>query len=593
MRKYFVTKWVMITSALLIGLAAGYLISRSGSATLPANQFTPDSSPQIWTCSMHPQIRQPEPGKCPICGMDLIPVNALEEHPEKTVPFVLTMSAEAVALADVQTLRVDYAQPAHEIHMTGKIAADEQKLAVITANFSGRVEKLFVDFTGQPVQKGQKLATVYSPELITAQQELLEATRTKHLNPALYHAAREKLRLWKITENQIDAIETSAQVLTEFDIYTDIDGIVLTRKIARGNYISRGAVLFEIADLSSVWVFLDAYESDLAWVKLGDRVTFTVASLPAREFSSIIHFIDPQIDPQNRTAAVRAHASNRDMMLKPEMFVRAKLSARLPRQEKSVAIPRTALLWTGVRSVVYVRVPDSDTPAFEMREITLGPRAGDYYLVGEGLEPGEEIVVNGVFAVDAAAQLSGRFSMMNRHEKRPEEIPALFIEQLDNVTSAYLQLHRALVSSDLGKSKSSLNRIIDALAEVDMKLLKGQFHDDWMMLQPELSKTLTRARQAKDLESLRIDFSAISNLIIEINEKLGPSREPLYRAYCPMALNKQGAYWITAEQKIENPYYGASMLTCGEIKGRIVFTPTDKKSRQSPAPVHKHNSLTL
>ncbi len=588
MRKHFETKWVMITVALLIGLAAGYFISRAGSATGPADRFTPESSSQIWTCSMHPQIRQTEPGRCPICGMDLIPVGIHEEHPERTGPFVLTMSAEAAALADVHTTKVDYAQPEQEIHMSGKIAVDEQRLAAITAHFSGRIEKLFVDFTGQPVGKGQKLATVYSPELITAQQELLEAARTKHINPALYHAAREKLRLWKITENQIEAIETSSQVLTEFDIYTDMEGIVLSRKIARGDYISRGAVLFEIADLSSVWVLLDAYESDLAWITSGDRVTFTVASFPGREFSSTIHFIDPQVDPQSRTAAVRAHAANKNMMLKPEMFVRASLSARLPTKEKSVVIPRTALLWTGLRSVVYVRAPDSETPAFEMREIVLGPRAGDYYLVEEGLEPGEEVVVNGVFAVDAAAQLSGRFSMMNRPEKRPDEIPARFIEQLDAVTSAYLQLSEALISSDFEKSKSSLNRIIDALTEVDMRLLKGRFHDDWMMLQSELSKALTRARQAKDLESLRVDFSAISNLLIEINEKLGPSREPLYRAYCPMALSNQGAYWITTEQKIENPYYGDSMLTCGEIKGRITFVPADKKPRQSPAPVHKH-----
>lgn len=578
----------MITVALLIGLAAGYFISRAGSATGPADRFTPESSSQIWTCSMHPQIRQTEPGRCPICGMDLIPVGIHEEHPERTGPFVLTMSAEAAALADVHTTKVDYAQPEQEIHMSGKIAVDEQRLAAITAHFSGRIEKLFVDFTGQPVGKGQKLATVYSPELITAQQELLEAARTKHINPALYHAAREKLRLWKITENQIEAIETSSQVLTEFDIYTDMEGIVLSRKIARGDYISRGAVLFEIADLSSVWVLLDAYESDLAWITSGDRVTFTVASFPGREFSSTIHFIDPQVDPQSRTAAVRAHAANKNMMLKPEMFVRASLSARLPTKEKSVVIPRTALLWTGLRSVVYVRAPDSETPAFEMREIVLGPRAGDYYLVEEGLEPGEEVVVNGVFAVDAAAQLSGRFSMMNRPEKRPDEIPARFIEQLDAVTSVYLQLSEALISSDFEKSKSSLNRIIDALTEVDMRLLKDRFHDDWMMLQSELSKALTRARQAKDLESLRVDFSAISNLLIEINEKLGPSREPLYRAYCPMALSNQGAYWITTEQKIENPYYGDSMLTCGEIKGRITFVPADKKPRQSPAPVHKH-----
>jgi len=587
-KRYFDRKWVTIAVFLLIGLAAGYFISRIGSETPPATQFTSDSSPQVWTCAMHPQIRQPEPGKCPICGMDLIPVAVHEEQPERAEPFVLTLSAEAAALADVRTTKADYARPHHEIHMTGKIAVDEQRLAVITANFSGRIEKLFVDFTGQNVIKGQKLATVYSPELITSQQELLEAAKTKHINPALYDAAREKLRLWKITENQIEAIETSGQVLTEFDVYTDLGGVVLSRKIALGDYIGRGSVLFEIADLSSVWVLLDAYESDLAWLKLGDKVTFAVASRPAREFSSTIYFIDPRIDPQTRTAAVRAQASNKDMLLKPEMFVRAKLNVGLPVQEKAMVIPRSALLWTGIRSVVYVRVPESKTPAFEMREISLGPRAGDYYLVEEGLKPGEEVVVNGLFAVDAAAQLSGRFSMMNRPEQRPEEIPARFIQQLDAVTSAYLRLVQALVSSDFEKGRSALDGIIEALAEVDMKLLKGRYHDDWMMLHSELSKVLVSARQAKDLESLRIDFSSLSNLLIETNEKLGPSRDPLYKAYCPMAFNNQGAYWITTEQKIENPYYGSLMLTCGEIKGRITFSPDYKKPRPKPAPVHQH-----
>ncbi len=580
MRTYVKTKWVLITGVLLIGLAAGYFISRTGSGAPPATQFASGSSPQVWTCAMHPQIRQPEPGKCPICGMDLIPVTVHEEHSEKAEPFVLTMSAEAAALADVRTTKIDYAQPHHEIHMTGKIAVDEQRLAVITANFSGRIEKLFVDFTGQNVTKGQKLATVYSPELMTSQQELLEAAKTKHINPALYHAAREKLRLWKITENQIEAIESSGQVGTEFDIHADIGGVVLSRKIALGDYVSRGSVLFEIADLSSVWVLLDAYESDLAWLKLGDKVTFTVAPWPAREFSSTVYFIDPQIDPRTRTAAVRVQASNKNMLLKPEMFVRATLSARLPIKEKSLIIPRTSLLWTGIRSVVYVRVPDSKTPAFEMREISLGPRAGDHYFVEGGLEPGEEVVVNGVFAVDAAAQLSGRFSMMNRPEKRPEKIPARFVQQLDAVTSAYLQLLQALVRSDFEKGKASLDRIIEALAGVDMKLLEGHFHDDWMRLQSELSKVLVSARQAKDLESLRIDVSSLSNLLIETNEKLGPSREPLYKVYCPMAFNNQGAFWISTERKIENPYYGALMLTCGEIKGRITFSPDDTRPQK-------------
>lgn len=210
----------------------------------------------IWTCSMHPQIRQNEPGKCPICGMDLIPLTS-GNNAGSDSPFIHTMSPEAAALANIQTSRVSYTTPEYEVYLTGKITANEQKLASITANYSGRIEKLFVDFTGQTVNKGEKLATIYSPELVTAQRELIEASKNKQVNPSLYNAVREKLRLWRITEKQIDAIESGGEVMTELDVYADISGIVITRNVSRGDYVNRGSVLFEIADLSSIWVLLD------------------------------------------------------------------------------------------------------------------------------------------------------------------------------------------------------------------------------------------------------------------------------------------------------------------------------------------------
>lgn len=373
----------------------------------------------IYTCSMHPQIRQEGPGQCPLCGMDLTPVAPRKKESGPSDPYIHAMSAEAAALANVQTIRVDYAAPVHQISLSGKIAVNERNLSSITANFSGRIERLYIDYTGQQVKKGQKLATIYSPELITAQKELLEAARGKAANPVLYNAVREKLRLWKITDSQINAIEAAGETTPQLDIFSEVSGTVLNRGFASGDFISKGSVLFEIADLSRVWVMLDAYESDLAWVRVGEKITFTVASLPGREFSSTVAFVDPLVNPGTRTASVRAEVANPGLVLKPDMFVKATVSAITADRENTLRIPKSAVLWTGERSVVYVDVSTvdvstDDNPAFEMREITLGARSGDHYIVASGLRPGEKVVVNGVFAIDAAAQLSGNYSMMNR-----------------------------------------------------------------------------------------------------------------------------------------------------------------------------------
>ena len=198
--------------------------------------------------------------------MDLIPLSSDISNSESD-PYIFTMSSEAAALANINTQKVRLITSGHEVSLSGKITVNEQRISVITANYPGRVENLYIDFTGQSIRKGDKLATIYSPELITAQKELKEAVRFKETNPALYIAAREKLRLWKIGENQIDQIESSNKIITEFDVYADQSGVVMARNIARGDYVNRGSVLFEITDLSTLWVLMDAYESDLPFIK--------------------------------------------------------------------------------------------------------------------------------------------------------------------------------------------------------------------------------------------------------------------------------------------------------------------------------------
>ena len=367
----------------------------------------------VWTCSMHPQIRQDKPGKCPICGMDLIPLkkNVISGGDAVSDPDAIRLSDEAMALADVQTTRVSRSNPVKQVRLYGKIIPDERSLQSQTAYVGGRIERLDIEFTGETVRAGQTLATLYSPELFTAQQELLEAVRMQQ--PALVQAAREKLRLWNLTDAQIDAIQYSGQASPMVEIKSNTNGIVIAKRVNRGDYVSQGSILFDIANLSRA--MFDAFEVDLPFLAKGDRVEFTLSAFPGKTYSGRISFIDPILNATTRTARVRVDVANPTLEMKPEMYATAQVAAPLKGYKDRIVVPQTAVLWTGKRAVVYVRLPDTDTPTFRMREVTLGPALGGAYVVLDGLSDGEEIVTNGVFSIDASAQLEGKRSMMNEN----------------------------------------------------------------------------------------------------------------------------------------------------------------------------------
>jgi Cu(I)/Ag(I) efflux system membrane fusion protein len=406
----------LVSGILIAGLVIGFMIgrpSRHHEEETPVNQQISQSSTRIWTCSMHPQIRLDHPGKCPICGMDLIPLQDFAASDSTKSSNEILMTDDAIKLADIQTMMVKKAYPIKEIDLLGKVKSDERNIAELTARFGGRIEKLYVNFTGQDVKKGEKLVTIYSPVLVTAQKELLEAQEYKLSNPELYLAARNKLRLWDLTDEQIDNIEQKGEVQSYFDVLSPIAGTVTRRDVSRGDYVKEGSPLFQVTDLTNIWIMFEAYESDLPWIKTGDDVRFTVESFPGKKFNGRINFIDPVIDPKTRIAQARVEVRNPGLLLKPEMFVNGVVNSTIAGNKKNLMVPKTAVLWTGKRAVVYVKVPDRDQPSFKYREITLGPAAGDFYVVDNGLLEGEEIAVNGVFKIDAAAQLAGKPSMMN------------------------------------------------------------------------------------------------------------------------------------------------------------------------------------
>ena len=417
-------KILLISITLVGGIFIGWLFFHSSKKSEERiNTSTEVTQGTIWTCSMHPQIRMDKPGKCPICGMDLIPL--VQNNSTQIDPDAIQLTKEAAQLANVLTSVVTKQKPIKEIRLYGKVQADERLIQSQVAHVSGRIEQLSVNFTGESVSEGQILANIYSPELITAQQELLEAAKTKVSQPAIYEAAKERLHQWKLTDNQIESIESSGTTRSTVDVISNTNGIVISRLVNAGDYVSQGTALFKIADLSRVWVLFDAYESDLQFLNTGEKVSFTLQALPGVDYTGNIIFIDPVIDPVTRIAKVRVETGNQSGRLKPEMFATGIVSSTLSDYSNNIVIPKSAVLWTGKRSVVYVKQPDSEEPVFKIREIGLGPMLGESYVITDGLSEGEEIVTSGTFSVDAAAQLAGKPSMMNPKGGTTSSMPGM------------------------------------------------------------------------------------------------------------------------------------------------------------------------
>ncbi len=410
--------------SLLAGFVTGkYFSGFSDAITNEPSGQKLERKNQRWTCSMHPQIDLPQPGTCPICGMDLIPKSG-DEEPDSGL---VELSEAELTLAGIRTMRVkkgsDTSDPnGFPVSFPGSIEVNTDKIFVQTAHFGGRIEKLFFQSEGAYIKKGSIIALLYSPELVTAQNELLEAYYIKNEQPELYNAVRNKLKNWKLTEAQINRVENTKKVILNFPMYADQSGYIRKVSVQNGQHVREGTPMFELADLSEVWGVFEVYEPDLQNIRVGDEVNISVHALPGKTFRSKVFFISPELHPSSKTAIVRTRLNNSGGLLKPGMLISARLLKKTHKTEK-IVIPKSAVLWTGKRSVVYVKT-SPDKPVFEMREIELGQSFADSYEVLSGLNEGDEIVVHGTFVVDASAQLQGKKSMMNKNpsDKAPKSM---------------------------------------------------------------------------------------------------------------------------------------------------------------------------
>ena len=399
---------------LLAGILLGWLIFGNSSAKQNGNEG--EEGGTIYVCSMHPNIKSTDPkATCPLCGMDLTPMgdtggSAIDEN-------AVMFSQEAAALAGIETMEVSSGMANSEIRIFGKVQPSTRMQQTQSAYVAGRIEQLMVAAVGDKVRKGQTLATIYSPELYAISQELCAALSYEGAQrKVLVTAAEEKLRLLNVTEEQIREIEESGKPSPYVQLKANTSGTVTSLNVAPGAYVNQGQPMLVISDLTKVWGVFEAYERDLAFIRVGQEIQFKADAMPGEIFKARISYIDPLLDGRSRTADVRIDLANGSGRFKPEMLLTGIIEANLQQYNDEVIIPKSAVMWTGPRSVVYVLDETEELPTFVIRQVTLGPAIGDSYVITDGLAEGEIIAVNGTFVIDSAAQLQGRKSMMTQGE---------------------------------------------------------------------------------------------------------------------------------------------------------------------------------
>ena len=652
--------WVVRVLLAAIGLVAifsfGLWYGRVSAGAGPEPHAAPPQaaggdSVRYWTCSMHPQVKLPKAGQCPICFMDLIPVRAGEG--DATAP-ELELSDRARVLAAVQTSPVERRQLRHEVRMVGKVAADETRITYISSYIAGRLDRLFVNYTGIFVRKGDHLAEIYSPDLLVAQKEFvlaLAATEHARQQPVetraagetagmLLDAARRKLELWGVPRDEIERLTRTRQPSDRVRIDAPDEGWVLDRQGYEGMYVETGTRLFTLADLRSVWVLLDAYELDVGFVRYGQAVEFETEAFPGQVFHGQVSYIDPILNEATRTVKVRVTMPNPDMKLRPQMFVRARLKVRLgaagqpvdnalagkwvcymhpevvkdgpgkcdvcgmdlvtaeslgyadtmQRDDRALAVPQTAVLLTGTRAVVYVERKEGGRILYEGRVVRLGPRAGEYYIVDEGLREGERVVTRGALVIDSALQIQAKPSMMQPAEaaatqpatspvaeapKAPAEEPsravagAMYHQHAAPVIQAYLDLVAALAADDAEQAVRSLSALRKAIGGAVPHGLEGDAAATFKEHVAEIAAAIPKAAKPT-IDQLRKGLPSLSAAMERYLRAFGHNRpSPLYRLHCPMAFDNKGADWLQAEKRVSNPYFGKSMLRCGEVRAAI------------------------
>jgi membrane fusion protein, copper/silver efflux system len=378
-----------------------------------------------YTCPMHPQIHLDKPGVCPICGMELVKASNSRKMESSSDTPMIPLNERDQILANVSTVVVAYEPIDHTVRSFGTLEIPDPNKTVISARFSGRIEKLHVNAVGSRIKKGQPLFDVYSPDIIQAENEYLQTlTSSSSTREKFLAISKSKMLLLGLIEEQIRGIETQGTVPLVATYYSPASGIIMDKKIVEGVYVSEGMALYDVSDISTLWNIAELYESDAVHIRAGERAALSTANYPNQTFAATVSLIYPVVNAQSRTVKVRLTVNNADERLKPNMYTETLFERK---KGKALTVPVSAVLLTGKRNLVYVKAGHDNH--FEAREIGIGARFNGKYEVTSGLMEGEEVVSEGGYLIDSESQLKTGGGSGHQHggtatsDSKPKEMP--------------------------------------------------------------------------------------------------------------------------------------------------------------------------
>jgi Cu(I)/Ag(I) efflux system membrane fusion protein len=531
------------------------------------------SDGKIYSCSMHPQIRSNKPGKCPICGMELAPIGTGQAPSDGSI----MLSSNVINVLHVQTEPVRRGTLLKTLRVAGTIDDDATRHRFVSAYVDGRIDKLFVNYTGAEVVQGQPLATFYSPMLLAAEQEyaLLLAQKTNAASvddqERLIAVAEQRLRRLGLTTEQIKDLAAKRSTNVHTQIVAPVSGTVVQRFVYEGQYVKEGEKLFEIADFSTMWFQFDAYERDLAWFKPGEIVEITTPSVPGKVYRAPITFIDPNLNEMTRSAKVRVTVENplikvddgqrRELLHKTYGEGSVKVEA-----PGVLLIPRSAVLSPGNRPVVYV---EKSPGLYDQRPVKLGRVGDEHWEVLEGLTEAEQIVTSGNMLIDAQAQLDQGGSSPSLQPATPD-----FTEHQQKAVGDLITLEHNLSAALAADNVQQFNSIASGAGAI-VERLATTFADapEWKDMVAKI-KASSQFKPASDLKDARRTFQPFAAVVVEVARRARqqPAFANVRLFRCPMTDQAypgapKTAMWVQTNAPLRNPFFGSEMIDCGtEVK---------------------------
>lgn len=553
-----------------------------------AHNHSAETPATKYTCPMHPGVIQDGSGKCPICGMDLVLKSQSSRDSND-----LMLNESQIRLANITTQKVALQSVGQTVVVNSRLVVDQDYSEAITSRAAGRVERLFFKETGRIVKEGEPLYELYSETLLTLQKEYLLAKdqyetlgKTETRYESFLKASEKKLLLYGLSKNQVEKLGQSKTVQQSITFLAPAGGMINEINASEGQYLPEGGMLYKIENIKRLWLEAELYPQETSLVKIGDKINVTVSGYESTPVETKVTFLSPEYRTNTQITIMRALIDNHELKFKPGAQAQVIFSHS---ERKTLAIPTDAVIRDGKGTHVYVK---TGTNTFQPRMVKTGIEDFERVEITDGLEENEIVVVSGAYLLYSELVLKKGGSPMAGHQhgatnsgdqekktlidvpqsivendtKQTVSIDPKFSSQLASVLVPYLKMKDALVASHTKSTNLESQNFSAALKKVDMNLLQGEAHINWMEKFNVMQRASTAIQNENDLEKQRVLFSDLTNALYDSFKMYTVNGLHAYYQYCPMAFDNKGAYWISREEEISNPYFGEQMLRCGETK---------------------------